>query len=365
MDPVIITGGLLSLTSLGILYYVSRSVGPVTKFLYANARIQARSGYLIHDKDIDNLVSAKTLNELTNNLRETEYIEELEKLQKKDDIKLFHKAVEKSFLASIMDLREMSPDKAKEVLEAYLGMLEAKVLKTVFRARNGNEELDEDLVFSVGIITPEVLRHLNDTKTTADIGVVMSTTKYSGLFAEKYEDVEQFDVAIETFVLKNMIKTVEKVKMHDSRAIIDMIRAKMDIMNLLALLKFKVRELDSEQQLNLLIPTETDLGKRLKNLVKAENLKKMVESCKNLDYSEALEKALAEYEKDGSLMHFEQNLLRYYKSFVTGGEMAHTLGPYPLFSYLIKKEIEMRNLFVISSGIANGFDTERIKRLII
>ncbi len=360
-----ITGGLLSLTSLGILYYIGRSVSPVTKFLYANARIQARSGYLIQEKNMDNLINAKTLNELMNSLRETDYIEELEKIQKKDDIKMFHKAVEKSFLGSILELKEMSPDKAKEVLDAYIGMLEAKVLKTVFRARLGNEELDESLVFSVGVITPEVLLHLKDTKTVADISVVMSTTDYSVLFAEKYVDVEQFDVAIENFVLKNMIATVEKVKMHDSTAIIAMIMAKMDLMNLLALLKFKVRQLDPEQQIKLLIPTETPLGKRLGDLVKAEDLKKMISLCNNLDYHEALEKAFAEYEKDGSMMHFEQKLLRQFKKSVVSKEMAHTLGPYPLFSYLIKKEIEMRNLFVISSGIANGFESERIKRLVI
>jgi len=366
MNAAILTGGILGVGAVGILIYVAKSVAPVTKFLYANARIQSWNNYLIQEKQIDDLIHSKSLGDLTSNLRETDYIEELEKLSDKNNLKQFHKAIEKSFLAAIMELKSVSPDKANEVLDAYLGMLEAKVLKTFFRARFGGEELDEDgLVFPVGKITPGLLRHLLDTKTVADISVVMSTTHYAKLFEENYENVEQFDIAIEGFVLNNLVESIKNVKMHDAQAIIDIINAEIDLRNLLALLKFRVRELPAEKQMDLLIKSNSPLNNRLKALTASDSIKKLVELCKGHLFTEALENALAEYEKDDSLMHFEQNLLQTFKKNVVGNDLGHTLGPYPLFSYLIKKEIEMRNLFVISSGIANGFESERIKRLVI
>ena len=64
-------------------------------------------------------------------------------------------------------------------------------------------------------------------------------------------------------------------------------------------------------------------------------------------------------------MHFEHELYKFYKKFVFCQDLAHTLGPYPLFSYLIKKEIEKRNLFIISRGIDAKFSSNEIKEMIV
>ena len=72
-----------------------------------------------------------------------------------------------------------------------------------------------------------------------------------------------------------------------------------------------------------------------------------------------------ELKKDKSLMHFEHELLKFYKELIEGQELAHTLGPYPLFSFLIKKEIEKRNMFVLSRGIDAKFSPEKIKEMVV
>ena len=62
-----------------VLIFVVRSVMPVTPFLYANARISARSTMLVSKRKIEELAEYKNLGELENSLRDTEYINELEK----------------------------------------------------------------------------------------------------------------------------------------------------------------------------------------------------------------------------------------------------------------------------------------------
>ncbi len=66
-----------------------------------------------------------------------------------------------------------------------------------------------------------------------------------------------------------------------------------------------------------------------------------------------------------AMAHFETEVYRYFKKYVADNDLRHTLGPYPLFSYLIKKEMELRNMFIISRGIEAGFSIEKIKRMIV
>ena len=103
----------------------------------------------------------------------------------------------------------------------------------------------------------------------------------------------------------------------------------------------------------------------LADRIRPETLKDFVEALKGSHYYDALKKAFEQYEKDNVLSHFENELYRFFKGFVVGNELSHTLGPYPLFSYLIKKELGLRNLFVISRGIDAGFPVDRIKEMVI
>ena len=243
--------------------------------------------------------------------------------------------------------------------------IEAKILKIIYRARLMEAELDESLVYPIGSINEERIRHLLGTKSIADIGVVMAPTVYSKVFEKKYESLEEFEVAIDEFVFSSFVSVIEKTKMHDGRYIIDVLNRKIDILNILALLKLRIRGVEKEQQKNLLVCNKTSLCPRFDDLIGAESLKDFVEKLKGLPYHEPLTKALEKYDKDGSLFYFENELYRFFKKFVVSNDMGHTLGPYPLFSYLIKKELEQRNLFVISRGIDAVFSADKIKEMIV
>ncbi|MBW2983939.1 V-type ATPase subunit [Candidatus Woesearchaeota archaeon] len=346
-----------------LILFVIKHVTPVSHFLYANARIQARTNFMVSDALSLELAEAKSLKEFRSLLRDTEHGEELEKSE--EGLRPFHVALEKGFISSILELVELSPAKSKPLLKAYLMFLEAKILKIIYRARLMNAEIDESLVYPIGKITENLLRHLLDTETIADIGVVMAPTAYARIFEKKYESLEEFETAIDEFVFNNFVGVIEKTKMYDGKYIIDILNKKIDISNILALLKFRIRGTEKEQQRDLLVDNKSDLCLRFDELIKAETLKDFVEVFKGLPYHEPLTKAFERYEKDSSLSHLENELYRFFKEFVVSNDLGHTLGPYPLISYLIKKELEQRNLFIISRGIDAGFPPERIKGMLV
>ncbi len=362
-DPAVVVFSLTVLLIAVIVLFVFRNVAPVSKFLYANARIQARSNYMVSDQLLWELTESKSLKEFRSLLRDTELGEELERSS--EDLRSFHKALEKGFLRSVLELVDLSPVESKPLLKAYLMFLESKVLKIIYGAMLMNAKIDESLVYPIGNITEGRLRHLLDAESIADIGVVMTPTPYSEVFEKRYSSLEEFEVAIDEFVFRNFSSVIDKARMYDGKYIIDIFHKKIDLLNILALLKFRIRNIEKDSQKGLLVDNKSKVCQMFDDLIESEDLNEFVSKFKGLPYHDPLAKALAKYEKEGSLFHFENELYQFFKSYVVGEEKGHTLGPYPLISYLIKKELEQRNLFVISRGIDAGFPPDRIKEMIV
>jgi len=363
LNPVLLAFILPILFAIVIIMFMVRSVMPVSPFLYANARIQSRTNYMVTDALLLSLIDTKSLKEFRSLLRETDYGEELEK--NNEDLRSFHAAIEKGFISSILDLVKLSPKKSKPLFDAYLMFFEVKILKIVYRARFMKLKVDEALVYSIGNINENLLKHLLATESIADMGVVMAPTIYAKIFEKKYETIEDFEVKIDEFILNNFVDIIKKTKMYDGRYITEILNKKIDISNISALLKFRIRGIEKEKQKALLIDNKTELCLRFDKIIGAETLKDFAEGFKGLSYYEPLKKAFEKYDEDESLSHFENELYGFFKKFVVGNDLGHTLGPYPLFSYLIKKELEQRNLFIISRGIDAGFSAEKIKEMVI
>ena len=363
-NEAVIIVGFSMLLIVVIFAYVVKKVTPVSSFLYSNARIKARSNYLISEKLFDELLGCKSLSELRSALQETDYYEELEKVGKLE-LKNFHKAVEKSFMGKTLELRELSPDRVKPVLDAYLMFMESKIIKTVYRAKFFKHSLSEELVFPVGNVDDVLLKHMLNAESLADLNVVMSSTVYKDVFSEEYKTIEEFEVTIDEFVFNFFKGVVDKIKMYEGKFVVDILNKKIDIFNILALLKFRIRGTEKESRVKCLVMNDSELSGKFNELAQEDSLKGFVDKCDKLPYHEALNSALEKYEKDGSMSHFETELFRFFKRFVLEQELYHSMGPIPLFCYLVRKDIEKRDLFIISRGIEDRFPAERIKEMIV
>ncbi len=354
-----ISSGLFAAT-LGVIYW---AFAPQMPFLYSNARIQARSKYLVGDARIASLSDMKNLTEFINSMQDTEYADAIENPK---NIRELHIAIEKGFINSIIELKETSPEKLNKLFDAYLMFWESKIIKTFYRQRFSKMDHNiDDSVFPIGTINANIIKHLHEAKTIADLKVVMNNTFYKEVFEKDYKNLEEFEVCLDNLVYKNFVEVISKIKVHDANEIIKIFNTKFDILNLLVLLKCEARDVDEEKRKKLLIENNTELAKRQDKLIYAKGVADLVELCKGLEYYPALEIALQEYAKDNSLSHFEMELMKYYKKSVLGKELYHSQGAYPLFSYLTKKELEQRNLLIISKGIDSGFTNKEIKELII
>ncbi|MBW2989149.1 V-type ATPase subunit [Candidatus Woesearchaeota archaeon] len=363
LDPPFMILILSASLIIALLIFLIRGVAPMSHFVYANARIQARSNFMVSGRLMEELAEARSLKEFRSLLKETAYEEELEK--SREGLRDFHIALEASFISSVRELVGLSPKQSKSLFSAYLMFFESQILKTIYRAKRVGSDIDSSLIYPIGALEDSLIKHLLDAKSTADMKVILAPTAYSKIFEKEYESLEEFEVSIDQLVFSNFAGIVNKIKIHDKKLIMDILNKKIDMMNIIALLKFRARGIGKERQEDLLIKNGSGLCSRAKKAIEAESLEDFVASLEGLPYHAPLDKALESFRKDGSLSHFEEELYRFFKKTVISHDLSHTMGPYPLFSYLTKKELELKNLFIVSKGIDSGLTDKKIKERII
>ncbi|MBN1156273.1 V-type ATPase subunit [Candidatus Woesearchaeota archaeon] len=347
MEPILIVAFSAFLVAT-VFFFVFRHVNPVMPFFYSNAIIQSRSRNIIGKKKLSELSESRTVHELISHLEASDYLGE-ENI--KTDLKGFHSLIEKSFVESIVDLKEISPKRVSRILDAYLMLWEVKMIKAVYRSRFSGADANEWILFPVGSITTDLLDRMNQATDIKRLRGLFSKTVYSGIMKKEYKSLEEFESEIDRFAFENLLEETKSTRMHDSKLICEMINTKIDVMNIMALMKAVSRKVPAEKRSNLLIINDSGLSKLHSELIKAGKIEDIAKLCKGTLFEDSLMKALAGYEKDKSLYHFEKELRKLYKNFVQERELSHSIGPYPLFVYLAKKENEFHNLLSISKGI--------------
>lgn len=329
-------------------------------FLYANARIMARIPYIIDKNRISQLIGAGSLADLINHLADTEYYPFLETIDK-NNITELNIALEKGLINSINEIKKFTPKKFRKVFDVYAKIYESKIIKTFFRSRFSNVKIPKKLLEPIGTINPVLLKHLHDTQTIADMKLVLRDTDYSDLFEKEYKTIEEFDSALEKQVMGDIDSTLKKIKVYDRKAIMEIFRKRREIKTILMLLKLRIRGIEKSVQKKMVqLPSLNT-----KKLIEAEDMKKFVEGFSSTEYEKPMKEALIDFEKNDNYFSFEKHLLRHYYTFVKDNDLSHSIGSYPIISYITKKEIEQKNLFIISKGITAGLDKKEIERMII
>lgn len=352
---ILVGGSALTALALGVTIYANSGQ---SAFLYANARIISRSSYILDNNRLTNLTSLKSLPELINQLKDTEYQPYLETINK-NSITEFNMALEKGFISSINDIKKISPKKFKKVYNTYAKLFESKIIKTFFRSRFSNVKINENLLEPIGNINPTLMKHLHDTKTIADMKLVLRDTDYKDIFEKDFKTIEEFDFALEKKVMHDIDSILNKIKVYDKNIIQDVFKKRREIKQILTLIKFRIRNTDKEVQKKFVNINNLD------KLLAAKDIKSFVECFESTEFEEPMKNALKDFEKNDDYYGFEKELLRHYHKSIKANDLIHSIGPYPIISYLIKKEIEQKNLLIIAKGIISGLEKEKIEEMTI
>ncbi|MBR9699532.1 hypothetical protein GOV09_03705 [Candidatus Woesearchaeota archaeon] len=339
--------------ALGIVLYKNASQ---SSFLYANARIISRA-VLDHDACLK-LAECDSLPELVAKLNNTDSQEFLRTINKKSLLE-FSMAVEQGFIQSIQNTKNLSPKKFQPVFDAYDKIYEGRILKTFFRSRFSNTHLDKSLVEPIGSINPVLLTRLHQTKTLADVQLVLHNTEYEKIFDQKISSIEEFDLALEETVMKGIDESLSGLRVADRDHIAGIFAKRKLIKNILMLLKCKIRK---QKEIQKKVQLDSPLKEKAIN---AKTMEEFVNAFESTELEQPLQNALAKYNKTDNFYSFEQELHRWFLTSVSKEDLSHPIGPYPLVSYLTKKRMEFRNLLIIAKGITAQLDKKELKEMVI
>jgi V/A-type H+-transporting ATPase subunit C len=331
-----------------------------SSFMYSNARLVARTNYLIDGNKLSSLINSSNLSEMISKLKDTEYYNYFEGINK-NNIKEFNSAIEKGFIDTIKELKKISPKKFIKVFDVYTIQNEAKLIKTFFRSRFSNIKIDERLIQPVGTIDAIMIKHLNDTKSIADLKVVLRDTSYAKILDKEYKTIEEFDSTLDKKMLLEITEEMKKLRFFDRKLIMQIFKKKRDIKFIQTLLKFRIRNLEKEKQEELIKTSGFDV----KAAINSKDLKEFVNCFEKTEFYESMQKALSEYEKNDNYFSFEKELYSHYYHSIIDKDLDHPIGSYPIISYITKREIELKNLLIVAKGITSEISKEEIKRMII
>ncbi len=340
-----------------LFFVMAGSTLKVMPYLYANTRISYRSKNLIGKNKFKALIDIKNLKDFIQSISDSGYL-----VNHKDriDISSVHDTIQNSHLHEIEQIISMSPKALSKVLVSYKCFFEAKILKQIYRAKKKGDQLSLDKLPSFGIFSPRFNDRLIQA-TIPDLKVIMAYTIYSKIFSEDYENILDFEKALDNFVMSRFNKTVNSLKLYDKKANISLLKMYIESQEMLILIKSIIRGEDLKERMDiasgLSLPIANDLAE-------SETLDTFVAKTKNTIYYKPLSKALGKHYTDQGLYHFSAALYASIRKFIEDNELMHYQGPFQILSYLLKKEIEKTNLYAISKGIESGFSQEQVMGMV-
>lgn len=351
-----------------------------SNYAYANARVRVRRGKLL-PRDTYQKLLKMDIPEITRFIESTEYGREINELATKfRGIDLLENALNVNEERNYAEVKDFTSGEVGDLVQRYLDRWTFWNLKTLLRGRYwGASQADvvrellienrEDYEFYQKLLAVEgqglkpVVEALAENPRTSGMAKVLreseSKVKDESFLLQAYED------ALDRAYYANLLETIP-TNSRENQLFLRFIRHEIDIRNLTLLLRLKSRA-DSPADINdLLIPGGHELkGPELRRLAEAPNLDELLERLKEFRLYERVKEALTGADPKKSLTPVMLALTRSLGDFAQQFGHLNPLSVLPIVNYLMRKNLEVRNLRAIARGKQSGLSEEEIENLLV
>ena len=161
-----------------LFYLLIRNSLRVMPYLYTNARLSARSNRFIKQARLKSISESKDLTAFCQSITDSDYSSNI--LQK-NDLNDIHSGIEKTYIGTLIDLKQMGPKKIDPLYDSFLMFNEACIIKMIFKKKFLEKTISPDQIPIYGVFTQ--LRTEKIIKATIpDLKVIFSGKIYHELF---------------------------------------------------------------------------------------------------------------------------------------------------------------------------------------
>lgn len=369
IDPLL---GLLALVGLIVgaivIVVIIRPLLDIFPYAYPNARVRARTGKILTEKQLTEIIESNDLTEVTNYLRGfPEYAKYIEKYP-------LEKALDTHLADNYETLTQIVPKEIKPIFKVLLQKWDIRNIKSIIAAKEAGLSTEEttNLIVPFGELK-DLLDKLLDAKSITEIINGLEGTVYAHVLDDalpayqKTGMVLPLEASLDKYFLENLLTAASNPSDESTRALHSYIGTQVDVANLSIILRAKAEGLKYDDIQPYIVSDGYQIREwKLKDLMEAETVGNVVSSLDGTEYATILNDALPEYTKTGSVAPLEAALDEKVRQNAKTLSVKIPFGIGPIVGFLSKKEKETRNLKVITRAKREiGFPNSRIKELLV
>lgn len=352
-----------------------------TNYPYATARVRAKKAKLLPRESYLKMLKM-SIPEITQQISETEYQTQVDELaQRFSGIDLIEGALNLNEEQVYAQVRSFTGGEAYELVSSFLRRNDYHAIKVILRGKHhgaSREEMLREL-----LIEDRKDYELLSTLMTDDVqgvqGVIDALKGAKGkarLYhialaqAEnltKQPGLSQYEDALDRAYYEEMLETLNRPGRPGSEAaarhlLERYVRLEIDVMNLLAVLRYRKNGLEWDPVRPLLVPGGSELSmdtlQRIHSAESTEDIKKEIAGSKfGGDLDDALDR--------DSLPRVEIAARKRLMNFASGFSHMIPLSILPIIDYLLRKGTEVRNLRAVARGKEAGLEESVIQDMLI
>lgn len=336
-------------------------------YAYPNARVRARTGRILDEKQLSEIIEADNLDEVKN------YLRGLPEYAKYIDQYPLEKALDTQLAETYSMMAGMAPDNVKKVFKVLLQKWDVRNIKSIIAAKEAglSREETENLTVPFGELK-DLLDKLLDSKSITELINSLEGTEYARVLDDAMAAYEKtgmilpLEAALDKYFLENLLVAASNPSDESTRVLHSFIGTQIDTTSLSIILRAKAEGLKYDDIEPYMISNGYQLREwKLKDLMDSEDVNGVLNSLEGTDYSQISE-ALPEYTKTGSVASLEAALDKQVRETAKASALEIPFGIGPLIGFLSKKEKEIRNLKVITRAKREaGFPNSKIKELLV
>jgi len=344
------------------------------EFGFVNARIRGLMSRFLRLDSYEHLLQSKSYEEFIKMLAGTYYGPIISKAHPSstpspDELALI---LSGNFAEVSYNLTKSLSGKVSGFANAYMKMFLAESIKSMIRGIHVGLVKEEILRFAVPTSPDQEaeFEHLAEAKSVQSFIDELSYWDLKITLLTKMPQYEEFsstaplEVAVESWYLRNLMKVLNDFPKEDQKRVLDIIEARVDLRNVLTMLRALALQLES-RAIDISLVQFTGRSKSLMESIRSKpNWREVIAALESTRYAELAGRIARMYEESNNLVSVELAIEDYIAQRVKQQLTAYPFHLGTVIGFFNLKFYETRNIRSIAVGIERGESAENIRRMI-
>lgn len=317
-------------------------------YTQAVVRIRVLEKRLLTKAQFNLLIEAKDLEEVFRLLDETEYSKSLSQISRKED---YEEVLGKELKSVYATAKEISPN--HEIIDLLALKYDYHNLKVLLKEKFLNKDFSH-LYAPVGSQDYQKVKKAylegDLRRLHFDFWEAISSAQEDFL---QTKDPQRIDIILDRFYMNHLYEMAEKTGID---MFLEYVKALIDFTNIRSILRLQKMEKDIRFSEDVILPNgNIDKDKIVYSL--HDSVDSLIELFRNENIHKFLIKGLKSYQETKRLTDFEKCMDDYLLDVCRKAKSIH-FGPEPIFTYIVAKETEIKNLRIIIVSKLNNISPE-------